>query len=256
MHHRSVRFTVVVVSISALVGLSSALAGAGSAGASALTSGPLIRASGNQSVNWSGYAEPGSFTSIGGSWTVPTAGTSAATTTYASTWIGVDGLANRDLIQTGTESDVIGGVVHYDAWWEVLPAAERVIKHMTVQPGDRMAASIVRGPAATWTISLTDATTGSTFSLTRHYRGPGASAEWIQERPQVGRSLATLSAYGTTAFTGLAANGSAPGLVPADALSMVTAVGGPVISTPSALSRSGTSFAVSYGAAAPPAPAG
>ena len=253
MHHRPARLAAVVaIGMVCLVCASVA----GTAGASVDASGALIRASGNQSVNWSGYAEPGSFTSIGGSWTVPAVSASPGATTYASTWIGVDGLANRNLIQTGTESDVIGGVVHYDAWWEVLPAAERVIRTMTVQPGDHMTASIVRTAAARWTITLTDTTSGASFSLARHYKGQGASAEWIQERPQVGRALAILSPYGSTVFTGLSANNAVPALVPADALSMVTSVGGPVISTPSALSRSRTSFAVAYGPAAPAAPAG
>jgi hypothetical protein len=254
VQHRSVRLAAVVLGLGGLVG--PATPGAVGAAVGAQVSGALIRASGNQSVNWSGYARPGSFTSIGGSWTVPTAAASAGVTTYASTWVGIDGLANRELIQTGTESDVLDGVAHYDAWWEVLPAAERVIRRMTVQPGDHMTASIARGPAAKWTVSLTDTTSGASFSLTRHYRGPGASAEWIQERPQVGRMLATLSAYGSTLFSGLSANGSGPGLVPADALSMVAAVGGPVISTPSAPSRSGTAFAVAYGAGVPATPAG
>ena len=44
---------------------------------------------------------------------------------YSSSWIGIDGLANRDLIQTGTDSDYVDGSPHYDAWWEILPAAER-----------------------------------------------------------------------------------------------------------------------------------
>ena len=253
MHHRSALVTVVLLGM-VIVG-SPVVAGT-SPGAAAKASGALIRASGNQSVNWSGYAEPGSFTSIGGSWTVPAVAATPGATTYASTWIGIDGFANRDLIQTGTESDLIGGVLHYDAWWEILPAAERPIKQFTVQPGDHMTASIVHTTAARWTITLTDTTSGSSFSLTRRYRGPGASAEWIQERPQIGRSLATLSPYGSTVFTGLSADAATPALVPADALSMVTAVGGPVISTPSPLSRSGTSFAVAYGDAVPATPAG
>lgn len=251
MHHRPARLAVVVLGMVILASASGA-----SPAAMSRSSGTLIRASGNQSVNWSGYAEPGAFTSVGGSWTVPAVTAAPGVTTYASTWIGVDGFANRDLIQTGTESDVLGGVVHYDAWWEILPAAERVIKKMTVQPGDHMTASIVRGTAGRWTVVLTDATTGATFRVTRHYTGPGASAEWIQERPLVGKVLATLSAYGTTVFSDLSADGTAPALVPADALSMVTSVGGPVISTPSPPSRSRTSFAVAYGAAVPATPAG
>ena len=256
MHHRSARLAVVLLGMVVLAGPTVADADAASPGAGAGSSGAFIRASGNQSVNWSGYAEPGSFASIGGSWTVPAVAATAGATTYASTWIGIDGFANRDLIQTGTESDVIGGVVHYDAWWEILPAAERAIRRFTVQPGDHMTASIVHTAGARWSITLTDTTSGASFGVTRHYKGPGASAEWIQERPQVGRTLATLSAYGSTVFTGLSANGTAPGLVAADALAMVTAVGGPVISTPSPLSRSGTSFAVAYGAAVPATPAG
>lgn len=239
---------VALVTVASPAPAPSAVTGAASA--------PLLRATGNQSVNWSGYAEPGAFTSIGGSWNVPAVAATAGVTTYASTWIGIDGLANRNLIQVGTEADVIGGVPRYDAWWEILPAAERAIRKLPVQPGDHMTATVSRTAPTRWTVTLTDATSGASFTVTRHYKGPGASAEWIQERPRVGSSLATLSPYGTTLFSGLSANEAVPALVPADALSMVSAVGGPVISTPSALSRSRTAFAVAYGPTPPAAPAG
>ena len=253
MAHRPVRLAALAV-----VGLLAAVPAVAAGGqvAPVQRDGALIRATGNQSTNWSGYAETGTFTSVGASWTVPTATAAPGATTYASTWVGVDGLADRYLLQTGTESDVLGGTVHYDAWWEDLPRAEVVIRHLTVRPGDRMTASVTEGAARAWRITLTDVTTGATFTSSHRYRGPGASAEWIQERPQVGPVLGTLTRYGTTTFTGLQANGHAPGLVPADALSMVTAVGGPVISTPSGLSRSGTAFSVAYGPTAPPVPAG
>ena len=250
---RPIRMVVALLGVGALAG--PATVGVAGAAGPAVASGAIIRASGSQSTNWSGYGESGSFSSVGGSWTVPAAAATPGATTYASTWIGIDGLANRNLIQTGTESDVIGGVAHYDAWWEVLPAAERVVKRLPVHPGDRMTALIGRGASGKWTISLADTTTGLSFTLTRGYRGPAASAEWIQERPQVGRTLATLTPYGSTTFTGLTADGAAPGLVPGHALAMVDAVGGPVISAPSPLSPSGTSFAVAYGSAAPAAPA-
>ena len=47
--------------------------------------------------------------------------------TYSSAWIGVDGFNDNDLIQTGTEQDYYSGGAHYDAWWEILPAAETEI---------------------------------------------------------------------------------------------------------------------------------
>ena len=253
MAHRLVRFGSTALAVGAFV--SPAVAAVASVPPAAVASVPLIRATGQRSMNWSGYAVPGVFTEAGGSWVVPKVAPSA-TTTYSSTWIGVDGLANQNLIQTGTESDVINGIVHYDAWWEVLPAAEQVISKITVSPGDHMTASVVHVKGRKWTVSLTDVTSGASFTLTRGYRGTGMSAEWIEERPQVGRSLATLSSYGSTTFIGLTDNGASPGLVPADAISMVGSVGGPAISTPSAPSPLHDAFTVAYGAVAPPPPPG
>ena len=234
---------------------------AGPVAAGAATSGPLIRVrsvaehAGTASSNWSGYAEAGTFTAVTGSWTVP-AVTATAGATYSSTWIGVDGLANRNLLQTGTESDYVGGVARYDAWWEVLPAAEKVIATIPVRPGDHMTASITWGKGRTWTVVLTDTTSGASFSGTRSYRGAGDSAEWIEERPQIGRSLSTLAEYGSTVLTGLTANGGDPRLTTAEAISMVDVTGTRVISTPSSPSALGDAFSVAYGATAPPPPPG
>jgi hypothetical protein len=251
--HRLIRIVVTALGVGALAVPAAASATPGSI--SGVGSGSMIRASAQHSTNWSGYALAGDYSGITGSWVVPKV-IPTATTTYSSSWIGIDGLADTDLIQTGTESDVIGGVVHYDAWWEVLPAAERVITKMIVRPGDRMVASIDRGAGRKWTISLTDSTSGAAFSLTRGYRGPGASAEWIEERPQVGRTLSTLADYGSTTFTGLTVDGASPGLVPSEAVAMVGDTGTPVISTPSAPSPRGDAFTVAYGPVAPAAPAG
>ena len=100
--------------------------------------------------NWSGYAETGTFTGVSGTWTVPSvASTSSAT--YSSTWIGVDGYNNGNLIQTGTEQDYYNGAAHYDAWWEILPAAETEISPSSyaVSPGDQMSSSIYETSATT-----------------------------------------------------------------------------------------------------------
>jgi len=253
--HRFIRMGVTALGVGALVVAVATTTVPASASASTVASGSMIRASGQRSTNWSGYALGGTFSSITGSWVVPTVAP-AATTTYSSTWIGIDGFANANLIQTGTESDVIKGVVHYDAWWEILPAAEHVIAKMVVRPGDHMGASISHGVGKKWTITLTDTTSGASFALTHGYKGSGTSAEWIEERPEVGSTLSTLANYGSTTFTGLTANRAAPGLVPSEALSMVGNTGTAVISTPSAPSAHGDAFAVAYGPVAPVAPAG
>jgi hypothetical protein len=233
----------------------------GATTAGATTSGPLVRVrdvaihASTASTNWSGYGIGGTFSAVTGSWTVPTVAPSTGPT-YSSSWIGIDGLANQKLIQVGTESDYVSGHVRYDAWWEVLPAAEKVIAKLPVAPGDHMSASITHGTAKHWTIVLTDTTSGKKFTYTRNYKGPAASAEWIQERPLVGGSLATLANYGSTTFTSLTANGVNPHLNSAEAISMVGNVGSRLISVPSAPSALGDAFTVAYGDSTPPAPGG
>src|SRR5208282_654328 len=127
--------------------------------------------------------------------------------TYSSAWIGVDGFNDSDLIQTGTEEDYYSGSAHYDAWWEILPASETEISPTTyaVAPGDRMSASIWETSATSggrrhssghvWDITISDTTKGWTFSTSKAYTGPGTSAEWIMEAPEVGGSIATLAHY-------------------------------------------------------------
>lgn len=207
------------------------------------------------STNWSGYAlsgTTGQYNSISGNWTVPTVAPSKGSS-YSSSWIGIDGFNNSDLIQTGTEQDYYSGASHYDAWWEILPAAETVITNMTVQPGDQMSANIVNDGNGNWTITIDDKTRGETFTTTQAYSGPAESAEWIQEAPTIGGRVATLANYGSTTFDPGTVNGVDPGLVVAD--------GGVMdqkrqqVSTPSLPDSDTDGFTVAYGSTAPAAPA-
>ena len=225
------------------------------------TSAPLIRIravgqhAGTASTNWSGYGIAGSFVSVTGRWTVPAVSPTTGAT-YSSTWLGIDGLANRNLIQTGTDSDYVGGQAHYDAWWEILPATERVIGSLVVRPGDTMTASVGHLSRRRWEIVIRDVSTGGSFSIVHGYRGPAASAEWIEERPQIGRSLASLAHYGTTTFWGLTVNGVDPRLTGSEAISMVGTGGTPTLSTPAGPSPRGDAFTVAFGALVPAAPPG
>jgi hypothetical protein len=202
--------------------------------------------------NWSGYG--GSVTSaneITGTWNVPTV-TKTKGNTYSSTWIGIDGFANSDLIQTGTEQDWVGGKAHYDAWWEILPAPETLIPTITVHPGDAMFADIWNSSGTTWQILLEDLTTNVTFQIAKTYTGPADSVEWIQEATEIGGTIATLAHYGSTTFTLAGFNGGNVTFVAADRGIMIQ--NGKHVSTPSLPGMVVNAFTVAYGAKTPKAP--
>ena len=203
------------------------------------------------SSNWSGYAITGSFTAVTGSWIVQTAGASKKPT-YSSQWIGIDGFNNSNLIQTGTESDYTNGAAHYGAWWEILPAAETVIPSLVVSPGDHMSASVTKGSGSSWTITLSDDTTGQSFTTVQTYTGPGTSAEWVEEAPTVGGHIATLANYGQATFDPSTANGANPGLTAANSGAMVQ--NHKQVSTPSNPDADTDGFNMRYGNTVPPAP--
>jgi hypothetical protein len=189
------------------------------------------------------------YHSVTATWVVPAVAASRKAT-YSSNWVGIDGYNNSDLIQTGTESDYYNGSAHYDAWWEILPAAETVIPSITIKPGDTVTASIVKGPASSWAITITDGS--QSFTTTQSYTGPGASAEWIEEAPTVGGRVAPLANYGQATFDPGTANGTNPGLTASEGGVMVQKRA--QVSTPSNPDRDTDGFNVAYGASAPAPP--
>ena len=227
------------------------------AGASVVTHGARIGAHGGEhnlgwsSSNWSGYAITGSgYNSITGAWNVPSVSRTTKAT-YSSSWIGIDGFNNSNLIQTGTESDWYSGSAHYYAWWEILPAAETRIS-MSVSPGDHMTASITHGSGSTWTITISDTSNGGHFTINQSYSGPQTSAEWIQEAPSIGGRVAKVAHFSLTTFDPGTVNGGSPHLVAADGGALVQ--GGSQVATPSNPDSDGDGFAVAYGATAPSPP--
>jgi hypothetical protein len=211
---------------------------------------PAKTAAGWASSNWSGYAVTGSiYGSVTARWIVPAVAASRKAT-YSSNWVGIDGYNNSNLIQTGTESDYYNGSAHYDAWWEILPAAETVIPSLTVHPGDVLTASITKGSGSSWTITITDGS--KSFTTTQTYTGPQTSAEWIEEAPEVGGRVAPLANYGQTTFDPGTVNGGNP---------LLTAIEGGVmvqkrvqVSTPSNPDSDTDGFNSAYGAIAPAPP--
>ena len=194
--------------------------------------GPGVGNLGWSSSNWSGYAVTGAgFSSVTGQWTVQSVSRTKKAS-YSSQWVGIDGFNNSSLIQTGTESDYFQGAAHYDAWWEILPAAETVIPSLPVRPGDLMSASVSSNGNGTWTITIRDVTTGGSFSTVQSYSGPQTSAEWIEEAPTVGGRIAPLANFSSPqTFDPGTVNGGNPGLVAADGGDMIQQR--QVVSTPS-----------------------
>jgi hypothetical protein len=155
----------------------------------------------NTSTNWSGYdqgtLEQGGkvFTSIEGDWTVPAATQhTPGEAEYSSTWIGIGGgcvdatcmVTDNTLVQLGTEQDVSAdGTASYSAWWEIIPAPSIGISGVTVRPGDHIHAALSEDVPGLWTMTLTNLTTGASFTQTIPYASTHATAEWIEETPVV-----------------------------------------------------------------------
>jgi hypothetical protein len=205
----------------------------------------------NQSSNWFGYnqgfMEPGKtlFTSITGTWTVPTATQhTSGQAESSSDWIGIGGgctdtsctTTDQTLIQTGTEQDVDSkGAASYSAWYELIPAPSISI-NMTVSPGDSMSAAIAQGLPGTWTITLQDVTRGEKFSTMVPYTSSEGSAEWIEETPLLigtNAGFAALPNLNTVPFTAATANGAPANFQAAEEMNL-TDSSGKVIGAPSA----------------------
>jgi Peptidase A4 family len=251
-----------VLAAASVVGTGAVVAGlpAGSAAGPAIFHHPRIRVAGSgnkaagwASSNWSGYALTGSgYSSVTAHWVVQAVSRSHKAT-YSSEWVGIDGFSNSSLIQTGTESDYYNGAAHYDAWWEILPAAETVIPSIVVSPGDQMSAKITKGSGSSWTITISDMSRNETFSTVQTYTGPQTSAEWIEEAPSVGGRIAPLANYGQTTFDPGTVNGINPGLTANDGGVMIQK--GIQVSTDSNPDSDTDGFNMAYGATAPSPPA-
>jgi Peptidase A4 family len=142
-------------------------------------------ASALESFNWSGYADSstaGAFTAVAGTWRQP-ATVCSPEQRLTAYWVGLDGFDNATVEQLGTLAYCFEGLPYYFSWWEMFPGAS-VTVGSTVQPGDRISASVQRS-GTNYTLTLTDATTpGNSFSTVQSCTTcENDSAEWIAERP-------------------------------------------------------------------------
>lgn len=205
---------------------------------------------GYTSLNWSGYlAANATFTAVSGSWNATMATGNGSTTTADSTWIGIGGVTSNDLIQVGTENIIsANGQVSTAAFYEMLPASSQTIPSLKVSEGDSMSASVVEIGSGLWTISITDNTTGKSWSATVSYASSLSSAEWIEEDPSYANGqLIPFANFGGAVFTAGRTTMNGSSLTIAGSTSQpVTMVnsGGQPIAVPSAIGGDGASFSV------------
>jgi hypothetical protein len=162
------------------------------------------------STNWSGSvafaAKADECTFVAGQWTVADPNTPAGKSGafYSSSWVGIDGDGSGDVLQAGTESDIINGSKQVYVWWEWYPDYEMAINNFPVSGGDTMYCLICVQSSTKAGIYLANESTNNytSFSITAP-KGTtlvGNCAEWIVEAPTVGGQQSTPPDYGVVYF--------------------------------------------------------
>ncbi|HUB93126.1 MAG TPA: G1 family glutamic endopeptidase, partial [Verrucomicrobiae bacterium] len=162
-----------------------------------------------------------------------------------------------DLIQVGTIDTTTAHGESSSAFYELLPDNARAITHFAITPGDSMSASLSEVTTNIWKITITDVTTGQTYTTTKAYNSSGSTAEWIEEDPSasVGGQPIPLDTFTPVSFTqgnvtGLNTNNTYTTLTiagsnaqPITLVSLSGQTATPVV-TPSVLGSDGESFTV------------
>jgi hypothetical protein len=216
----------------------------------------------NQSGNWSGYNigadYPGiptgtTFTSVSGTWVVPTATQhTKGEAEDSASWVGIGGgcvddsctVTDNTLIQAGTEQHVSkSGKAKYVAWWEIIPEPETPIT-LGVAPGNTVRVTLNQTAPGTWSILIDNLSTGKSFSTTTAYSSSMDTAEWIEETPLEigtgGSEFAAMPNLGVVHFKGGKLNGANPGYQTVDEMQLSS--NGTILATPSAPNSKGTAF--------------
>ena len=200
------------------------------------------------STNWFGYVQgtlekPGRprFTSIDGTWTVPTATPHKANESEASsTWIGIGGgcvnkscaITDETLIQAGTEQNVdASGTASYYAWYELIPAPS-LQTTLVVHAGDKIRCNLTQTKPGLWVIRLWNLTTGGNWHITVPYSSAHLSAEWVNETPLTTGGFAALPNLTPTHFDNTLVNGANPQLTAAERIFLTNGTGA-IYGTPS-----------------------
>ncbi len=190
---------------------------------------------------------------ISAQWTVPTVTTKQFQDEQASTWIGIQEIQGPAFIQVGTTEAAYGpGSSNFSVFWSDTQSQFHPRNLATVEPGDVMAASMVRTPDG-WQLrvrNLTEKTTSSTLVPVDAVT-PFDVAEYTQEDPGSSVSLGTDFPYPTTStvtFDELRVNGDIPTLTRADGSVLMSPNG--IVLVPTPVSNGGFSLVPPKGQAA------
>jgi hypothetical protein len=183
-----------------------------------LKGGPNFSLNGLQlSANWAGYlaasnlnAPSATVTSVHGCWVTPTL-TSPPSTADSIAFVGIGGATQGDstLIQAGTRQQINHGVATYSTWYEMLPDPIATT-NLSVSAGDQVCVTIQETSSDTWTINISNQTTGFSFNQSFSYASSKLTAEWIVERLSscmvgpggVRCRFVNLANFGSVTFTG------------------------------------------------------
>lgn len=214
---------------------------------------------------WAGYAVTGTdFTYVQGSWRVSAVDCTQTPNSFSSEWVGIDGWSSDTVEQTGTDADCIGKNPFYYVWYEFYPVDTIVISDVSITPGDRFSAWVSYDGDKLYTVSITNETTGQSFSTQVAFAGAGGpvpernSAEWIEEMdgPQLADfgtdrfgEFYTHAAGGSNSATDSGVSGIISDFGDGVQLAISTkdgANGGPNTAVPSPLDADGASFKVTW----------
>ncbi len=140
------------------------------------------------SLNWAGYAgnrAGTTFRHVSAAFQVPYVDCRAATKSYSSHWVGLDGLGSATVEQVGIEADCAGPTPRYYAWYEMYP--KPVSSAFTVHAGDAVQASVTyKKSARKFVLTLRDISSRRHFARTLKCAVKTclrSSAEVISEAP-------------------------------------------------------------------------
>jgi hypothetical protein len=251
------RITLLASSILVIAGLGAAGAGSGQQQLAGGLRKHLFK--NGTSSNWSGYAvetnlnspQNNAVNNVSGQWTVPSVSCTSAAS-YSSVWVGIDGFSDSTVEQTGTEQDCQNGQVQYYAWYEMYPRNMYRIS-LAVSPGNTVAAAVKFNGNRYYTLTLSNKTTGKSFSTTQRLNGTQRqSAEWVVEAPSSYFGVLPLANFGMANISNASAtlNGHTGTIADAnwqkDKILMETA-DGTAKATPSDLASGGSAFSDVWG---------
>jgi hypothetical protein len=173
------------------------------------------------SPNWSGYVAtsptttPIAFSSVTGTWVVPTATCASRDAgSFSTVWVGLGGYTTKNQEEVGTDTNCDSqSRPSYYAWFELVPyIAYKVPAADKVLAGDTMTGLVKILSTSLVELQIQDQTSGWTFSRNITFSSQDTStAEWISEAPATCLRFAcheaNLANFGSVDMTGISATG-------------------------------------------------